>query len=477
MRLLNIRKREFEDKEGSDLDTALQKCAIISHRWGDNETNFQNLQEILQLQESPNSTESIFDDPESYKFSKEEEGLFKIAVACKKASEYGFRGEDGRGTRQTQAMLEYIWMDTCCIDKTNSDEEDRAINSMFRWYRDAKVCFAYLSDVSQEESEYQDEQKDLKGKRIQRRINCFKESDWFSRGWTLQELLAPRVLYFFDHKWRFIDAKKTRSADIQSRTKIEAKYINGDFSDACTAVKMSWLSSRETTLKEDMAYCMVGIFGVYMHVQKAEGEHAFLRLQEELIKQKAADESLFAWRNELVTSCGLLAPWPTCFKKSERLTIHSRRYSKRKPYTVVGGGIEFHAPNVLPENGNATEWMAITAAVRRNYQLKLEASGEELTVMTGPIDGFPEAALQCLGQRPGQWKYLKELAKKMTGGLIWQEKKENFARTPSPEPRPQRCQDSSSKLHERQALSSSKPQKQTRSAKSDVKSRSAAPSG
>ncbi|KAI9667896.1 MAG: hypothetical protein M1821_000716 [Bathelium mastoideum] len=432
MRLLNIRKREFEDKEGSDLDTALQKCAIISHRWGDNETNFQNLQEILQLQESPNSTESIFDDPESYKFSKEEEGLFKIAVACKKASEYGFRGEDGRGTRQTQAMLEYIWMDTCCIDKTNSDEEDRAINSMFRWYRDAKVCFAYLSDVSQEESEYQDEQKDLKGKRIQRRINCFKESDWFSRGWTLQELLAPRVLYFFDHKWRFIDAKKTRSADIQSRTKIEAKYINGDFSDACTAVKMSWLSSRETTLKEDMAYCMVGIFGVYMHVQKAEGEHAFLRLQEELIKQKAADESLFAWRNELVTSCGLLAPWPTCFKKSERLTIHSRR---------------------------------------------LEASGEELTVMTGPIDGFPEAALQCLGQRPGQWKYLKELAKKMTGGLIWQEKKENFARTPSPEPRPQRCQDSSSKLHERQALSSSKPQKQTRSAKSDVKSRSAAPSG
>ena len=120
-----------------------------------------------------------------------------------------------------------------------------------------------------------------------------------------------------------------------------------------------------------MAYCMVRIFDVYMYVKKAEDEHAFLRLEEELIKQKAADESLFAWRHELVKSCGLLAPWPTCFSNSGGLTIHSRRYSKRKPYTIMGGGIEFHAPNVLPDNGNGTEWMTLRAAVRRNYKLKL----------------------------------------------------------------------------------------------------------
>ena len=153
----------------------------------------------------------------------------KIAKACEEAREYGFRGEDGLGGEQAQETLEYIWMDTCCMDKSDNDETERAINSMFRWYRDAKVCFTYLSDVAKDECEYQEEQKDDNRNVIKRRIDCFEKSDWFSRGWTLQELLAPKALYFFDYQWRFIGAKKTLSTKIRDRAKIEAKYLDGDF--------------------------------------------------------------------------------------------------------------------------------------------------------------------------------------------------------------------------------------------------------
>lgn len=368
MRLLNIHERKFEIKEGPALDVAIKNCAIISHRWGNNETKFHDLEEILQPRKSSNGAILKFDDPEGYEFGEEEEGLLKIAEARKKAREYGFRGDDGG---QAQETLGYIWMDTCCIDKTDGIETERAINSMFRWYRDAKVCFVYLSDVAKNTCEYQKEQVDKLGNITRRRRDCFEKSEWFLRGWTLQELLAPKAMCFFDYQWRFIGTKKTLSTEIQNAAKIEAKYLNGDFSDACTAVRMSWLSRRNTTLKDDMAYCMVGVFGVHMYIKYGEDEDAFLRLEEELIKQKAADESIFAWKHERVESCGLLAPWPTCFSESGGLTILSQKYRQRKPYTVTGGGIEFHAPNVLPDNGNGQEWMTITAALRRNYELKL----------------------------------------------------------------------------------------------------------
>ena len=282
---------------------------------------------------------------------------------------------------QPQTDLEYIWMDTCCINKEDREELGKAITLMYRWYSSAKACYAYLPDVSAEQDGFQELEKDEETGRVTKaRVGCFECSDWFTRGWTLQELLAPTTMYFFDRYWRLLGTKETLSARIRRVTKIEAQYLNGDASQACIAVKMSWLAQRQTSEIEDMAYCMFGIFGINTFIRYGEGEGAFLRLGQELIRQNPLDESLFAWRSPespkspKITSCGLLAPWPTCYLESEKLTIESSKYAPRnglEPFKVNGGGIEVQAPNKLPENGNVTEWMALTAACRKNYRLKL----------------------------------------------------------------------------------------------------------
>ena len=276
-------------------------------------------------------------------------------------------------------------MDTCCIDKGNQQELAKAFTIMFRLYSSAVVTFAQLPDVSATPDGFQElvEEKDTK-KVIKPRVGCLESSDWFTRGWTLQELLAPTTMYFFDRYWRFMGTKKTLSAQIEKATNIKARYLHGDISQACIAVKMSWLARRQTTEVEDMAYCMFGIFGISTFIRYGEGERAFLRLGEGLLRQHRPDESIFAWRSPestkdpkspIVTSCGLLAPCPTCYLNSGNLAIESWKYAQRKgleAFKVAGGGIELQAPSKLPENGNAAEWMAITAALRRNYWLKLD---------------------------------------------------------------------------------------------------------
>ena len=271
-------------------------------------------------------------------------------------------------------------MDTCCINREDQGELAKTFTMMFRLYSSAAVTFAQLPDVSINPKEYQEllvDEKDPK-KVIRPRVGRLENSEWFERGWTLQELLAPTKLYFFDRYWRFIGTKDSLSAQIEQITNIKAQYLHGDISKACIAVKMSWLARRKTKEIEDMAYCMFGVFGITTFVRYGEGERAFVRLGEELLKQHHPDESIFAWRNPdpdrmEMPSCGLLAPWPTCYLGSGNLTIASRKYAQRglEAFKVAGGGIEVQAPNKLPENGNAAEWMAITAALRVNYRLKL----------------------------------------------------------------------------------------------------------
>ena len=155
---------------------------------------------------------------------------------------------------------------------------------MFRWYSSAKVCFAYLPDVSEGRSQALKEDND--GDNIKPRVGSFESSDWFTRGWTLQELLAPKTMYFFDRCWRFLGTKDSLSAQIQKITGIEAQYPHGDASKACMAVKMSWLARRQTKEVEEMANCMFGLFGINTFVRYGEGEGAFLRFGQELLNQK-----------------------------------------------------------------------------------------------------------------------------------------------------------------------------------------------
>jgi hypothetical protein len=177
-------------------------------------------------------------------------------------------------------------VDTCCIDKTSSAELSEAINSMFRWHEIATICYAYLTDVYS----YADSPE-------------FAKSRWFRRGWTLQELLAPSVLRFFNASWTYIGDRSQLSSVIVAITKIDIHYLDvglgtneyriESIRSAPVARRMSWASERVTMRVEDMAYCLLGIFGVNMPMLYGEGGRAFVRLQEEILKE-SIDMTIFA---------------------------------------------------------------------------------------------------------------------------------------------------------------------------------------
>ena len=176
---------------------------------------------------------------------------------------------------------------------------------MFRWYQKAEVCYAYLSDVNAQE--------DPNGPN-----STFRGSAWFTRGWTLQELLAPRVLYFYGSDWQEIGARNFLSHTISQITNINELYFTlGNLSKYSVAQKMSWASRRQTTRIEDTAYCLLGLFGINMPLLYGEGEAAFRRLQEEIIR-RSGDDSIFAC--ELSTASldagQCLAASPEAFKAS-----------------------------------------------------------------------------------------------------------------------------------------------------------------
>ncbi|KAK4126762.1 hypothetical protein N657DRAFT_668795 [Parathielavia appendiculata] len=206
-----------------------------------------------------------------------------------------FQGTAGfRKIQQTCAVafhrdkLEYAWVDSCCIDKTSSAELTEAINSMFAWYRDAAVCYVFLADL--EPGTEEDLQRNLPGCR------------YFTRGWTLQELIAPRVVAFFDKGWNIRGSKTLLSGLIS-------------LSNYAVARRMSWASRREPTRVEDMAYCLLGIFAVNMSLIYGEGIKAFTRLQTTII-QSTADLSIFVWKDDGATRreySGVLAQSPRQF--------------------------------------------------------------------------------------------------------------------------------------------------------------------
>jgi hypothetical protein len=174
----------------------------------------------------------------------------------------------------------------CCIDKTSTAELSEAINSMFRWYQCSKVCYVYLADVS----------GNFPKNTLELTI-----SRWFTRGWTLQELIAPEKMIFFSNRWRSLGTKKELVSLISSITRIGQKYLlewNSTryfrYGNPCIAQIMSWAAERKTTRVEDKAYCLLGLFDINMPLLYGEGRKSFFRLQEELLKC-SSDQSLLAW--------------------------------------------------------------------------------------------------------------------------------------------------------------------------------------
>ncbi|KAF4832418.1 Vegetative incompatibility protein HET-E-1 [Colletotrichum tropicale] len=174
---------------------------------------------------------------------------------------------------------DYTWIDTCCIDKTSSAELSEAINPMFTWYRDSGICLAHLEDFH--------------GDHISQ---ATAENRWFTRGWTLQELIAPEKVYFYSASWSEIGRKPNNILDLLRITQIDAAVLDmGELDNISVAEKMRWLARRNTTKPEDMAYCMLGIFNVNIPLIYGEGEKAFKRLQEEIMRS-SDDVSILLWK-------------------------------------------------------------------------------------------------------------------------------------------------------------------------------------
>jgi hypothetical protein len=299
MRLLHaesIRLRSFEEN-------ATPPYAILSHTWGDGEVSFQDIHR-------PNAASKA--------------GYKKIKYACRHALREG---------------LDYVWVDTCCIDKTSSVELSEAINSMFRWYQNAVYCYAYLADVPDEDRT-----------EVGSADSAFARSRWFTRGWTLQELLAPSELKFFSSGGRNIGSKNRLRTHISRITGISEAFLNGtdSLSQASVARRMSWASRRTTTRTEDLAYCLLGIFGISMPMLYGEGDKAFVRLQEEIMKS-SDDQSLFAWGCSLGLSpvldtfedCGPFARHPAAFEGSGDFVPDELGLSSMA-YTTTNKGLQIH---------------------------------------------------------------------------------------------------------------------------------------
>jgi hypothetical protein len=182
-------------------------------------------------------------------------------------------------------------VDTNCINKDSSSELSEAINSMFTWYQNSSICFVYLDDFVYESKDS---------------LVAFGDSRWFTRGWTLQELLAPKIVQFFDADWVEFGTKQSLLISISKITSIQFQYLIHPDSIRLSSVakRMSWVASRITTREEDIAYCLLGIFEVNMPLLYGEGSKAFIRLQEEIIRH-SNDHTIFCWS------------WPTSMKASE----------------------------------------------------------------------------------------------------------------------------------------------------------------
>lgn len=232
---------------------------------------------------------------------------------------------------------------------------------MFKWYRDAAVCYAYLADVPSSDMAMMAESAD-------QTPPSFWESRWFTRGWTLQELIAPSIVVFFTLDWLMIGTRNDLIHAIASITKISRKFlVYGNLSQFSVAQKMSWACRRQTTRVEDEAYCLLGLFGVNIPLLYGEGKRAFFRLQEAIMKA-SDDQSIFAWTTEgpedqedpLCSKLsqnrsdgpggGLLALSPAQFWKSNSI-VRCPHDKEDEPYSVTNKGIQIRLPIIDDASG------------------------------------------------------------------------------------------------------------------------------
>ncbi|KAK5684784.1 hypothetical protein LTS10_002858 [Elasticomyces elasticus] len=315
-----------------DADSA-PKYAILSHRWGDEEVTHKAWRKGRRRVGA--------------------KGYVKILDACAFAQARG------------QAWL---WVDTCCIDKESSQDLSESINSMWYYYESAVECYTYLADVTATE--------------LAVRLEQFRQSDIFNRGWTLQELIAPKRVIFVSSSWDIMGLKyppnhsasemhyiestggpKARlTEELRALTRVPADVLadSGNRFKYSVAQRMSWMSHRKTTRIEDMAYCLLGLFDINMPLLYGERQGAFLRLQREILA-RGEDETMLAWPRELYVESanreaalnssqvrtqptvvdldsGMFASGPHCFDTSDDMRVVSA--NAESPLLFTGNGVQ-----------------------------------------------------------------------------------------------------------------------------------------
>jgi Heterokaryon incompatibility protein (HET) len=208
---------------------------------------------------------------------KDDEVTFKDIIDGTGSNKPGFQKLTFCGNQAKSDGLDHFWVDTCCIDKSNNNELTTAINSMFRWYQNAARCYVYLWDVS---IRTQDGQSHIEWE------SAFRNSLWFTRGWTLQELLAPKIVVFYSRDHIRLGDRTSLKQQITKITGIAIEALQGRMlSDFSVEERFFWAERRQTTEEEDKAYCLLGIFNVFLPLIYGEGQSsAMRRLRKEILE-------------------------------------------------------------------------------------------------------------------------------------------------------------------------------------------------
>ncbi|KAG7286684.1 hypothetical protein NEMBOFW57_008995 [Staphylotrichum longicolle] len=335
MRLINIDTMRMEEFHGSDIPAYF----ILSHTWDQHgEMSFQEHLWLIDHDEA--KAQGVLSEmtPKQREraeakanFIRSKSGFSKIEKFAALVRDLARRNlnktpiEDWSSRSET---VHHIWIDTVCINKESSAELSEAINSMFAWYQRAVACCAYMGDCESD--------ADL------------AKARWFTRGWTLQELLAPRKVIFFSASWIEMGTRQSLARTISAITRIQPEYLlrQGSFSTASIARRMSWASNRRTTREEDTAYCLLGIFGINMPLLYGEGSRAFIRLQEEIIKHDN-DQTIFCWawpafQSPIASSHwgGFFAPQPSGFAESGHFR---KRRERPRDFQLTNAGLRIEA--------------------------------------------------------------------------------------------------------------------------------------
>ncbi|KAH9809311.1 HET-domain-containing protein [Teratosphaeria destructans] len=315
MRLLNTTSLRLEEYTSA----CIPPYAILSHTWGEDEVLYHD----VQCQDSTAITKAAWN---------------KIRCACREALKRGHQ---------------HIWIDTCCINKNNSGELQKSMNAMYDWYARAAECYVYLSDLGAECPNLDDVlQSEMESVWQRKFLRCA----WWTRGWTLQELIAPRDVLFFGSAWTCIGRKDGLLHLISANTAIPSSILNAsqELSTLSIAKRMSWAANRQTSHEEDRAYSLLGLLDVKMPIIYGEGLGAFTRLQAELIKT-STDQSLFAWSSRSCTSGCLLAESPDDFANDGDIVLWGRPGA----CGMTTQSLRMEAPILYCEDGDYREYLVL----------------------------------------------------------------------------------------------------------------------